>query len=660
MAKKTIEDVLRELMGYAKKEENKPPLKVDVPMPATPPAQINSPAYYKIKEDIDKYYDFQLLKKFHKDYLIPFVSQHKTAFTSNAYLLSVYEDAKSITKTNLAGLVAYLYSDETIFKLFLSWLPTDLQKSIEAIISRGTISPEELKVEFDFDIISPLGNSYHYDTKSEIKEIGKMFFALSSSAKSYAYYGYGQKASGSKYYCKNSHALYYPTEMLRILRSYYPAPVITPIPTPPANTPTFQGEENLASLFAYALTYLDQGKMELTKTGIISVAQINKMFKFLRTPEIFPAHPDKSWAVLRTTIWAEWLALYALEGYFSKTLDKQVMLLSFKDLNKRLWKDYVAGIYDTMPLMDHLKGSRINTHARYMGQLSDFMKKLPADEWFDAKTLWDNAVYNQNFAIPVDMSYLNQLKAETEGYSHIVVSTQNSKMLLELPLFYANMFVMAAMGWVELAFHTKPPKNTWAVESGLLKEYVSYFEILSAIRITPLGAYVMGKNNDYEAQAVAEENVVLDENSLYISYNGENPSLRSVIEQTARIIGKNLYKVDYESVLGDCANHKQVQSKINVFQKLLSANPPKIWKDFFSQLNQKSYEMKSENNQYLIFSLPQNQELINTIAREPNLKKYILKAEGYMILIRRKDIAIVKKQLKSYGFLIDFLGTEVI
>jgi hypothetical protein len=663
MAKKTIQEILRELtgIGFDVKKGTQAQTATAKKQEVAQPVYKNTPAYNTVREAIERNYDVLSLKRFQKDYLIPFVDQHISALTTNPYLLTNYKETKSVVKATLVNLKAYLYADEAVFKLFLNWLPVEIRQSIEAVIWRGGISPEEMKAEFNFDVITPLQkkNYYYYEPKGEIKEIGTTFFVLNTLSRQEIGYYYGNAPQPSnKYYCKFSHQLTYPSAMLAVLRTYLPTPTLATTQIP-ENTPIFQGEDNISSLFNYAITYMEQGKLELTKAGNISAAQITKFQKFLNLPEIFPAHTDKLLANMRTKIWAEWLGNYILDGYGNRAdLDKNILQYSFQDLSRKLWKDFPKFCY-TMSFMTHLKGNGQSMTLRYHEAVCKIVQKLPLNSWIDIKTLFENETFAQSLPMPIDPTYLNYLKAEN-GEQHIVVGTPNSKILLEKPVFYAAMASMAGMGWLDLTFQEGliPPKSIWAIENGLATDYISYFEVLSAIRITPLGAYTMGMTNTYTLQEIEEELPQLDENSLYIFYNGKNASLRAIIQQTARLVGKDLYKVDYESVLGDCANYKQVQSKINIFKKLLSANPPKVWKDFFQQLNQKSYEFKVQNDEYFVFSLPQNTELINTIAREPNLKKYILKAEGYMILIRKKDLNNVKKQLKSYGFLVDFLGIE--
>jgi hypothetical protein len=64
--------------------------------------------------------------------------------------------------------------------------------------------------------------------------------------------------------------------------------------------------------------------------------------------------------------------------------------------------------------------------------------------------------------------------------------------------------------------------------------------------------------------------------------------------------------------------------------------------------------MPSRNEQFQVFKLPDNKELIRLIATDDFLKKNCIKAEMFHILIARENVSKVKSYLKKYGFLIDF------
>jgi len=660
--KKNIEDILREMFGFVgDKKEIPKPTPTPTPVSFAKP-DVKNPTYKKIKNALEGMYDFQVLKRFQKKYLIPFVTKSIALFNDSAHgiLIDNYT-SKSPTKDVLCQTIAYLYAEKDIFIAFLNTLPKQFQKAFYIIIERGLITDGEFLKECAYDVILPVDiskqygyYSYDVDPKKEVDDEVAVLFQHSYVSKSMAVHN---RQKSDVYVPFYSHSFSYSSDLLTVLRGYFPRPEsieIKPV-TLPEKTTIFQGEDNLFAILNYAITYMEQGKLELTKTGKASTAQITKMQKFLSIPEFFPAFIDKDVATLRTDIFANWLGMFILKDLPNAIVDKNILQLSFLDMIKKMWDSYQKMMYHTNQLLWHINGtnSKYNLNVKYQTALAGFLNNLIEGEWIDVENLW--ALSNYDFVLPdpISMQDLQHMYINST-MGRINLGTSNNATMVKKPIFYANMFVFASIGLVDLAYDL-PPDNAWAIQNALPTKYLTPYSGLKAVRLSALGAFLLGKTKEYVVQEVADENVQLDETTLYIFYNGKNQALRSVIQETARTAGTNLYKVDYESVLGDCSNYKQVQSKINIFQKLLSNNPPKIWKDFFENLQQKSYELKDENNMFRVFRLPQNPELINLIAREASLKKYILKAESFMVLIRRQDVVHVKKQLKNYGFLVDFL-----
>jgi hypothetical protein len=131
-----------------------------------------------------------------------------------------------------------------------------------------------------------------------------------------------------------------------------------------------------------------------------------------------------------------------------------------------------------------------------------------------------------------------------------------------------------------------------------------------------------------------------------------------MIESISRTAGNHLFKVDFETVLGRCNTYQEIEAQIHTFERLLSDNPPQIWKDFFASLQEKSYTIANQNEEYFIYVLPDNKELVNLFAKDKYLKQHVIRAEYYHILIRKKSLSAVKKYLKKSGFLIEFNSQE--
>ena len=224
-------------------------------------------------------------------------------------------------------------------------------------------------------------------------------------------------------------------------------------------------------------------------------------------------------------------------------------------------------------------------------------------------------------------------------------------MIIE-PLIRGALFLFASFGLLDLAYN----ELRHPAAARFAQTYLSVFDGLKYVRLTTLGAYVCGLSPTFQVSEATNAQVLLDENNLFISYRGDNRSLQSALEKIGRRAGsnENLYKVDYETLLGDCSTEKEIASKIDLFKQLLSNNPPRLWKDFFMTLQKRSYQLPSLESDYKVFKLPEDRELIRMFASDEFLKKHIIKAEMYYVLIPKGSVAKVKTYLKKFGFLIDF------
>jgi hypothetical protein len=322
---------------------------------------------------------------------------------------------------------------------------------------------------------------------------------------------------------------------------------------------------------------------------------------------------------------------------------------------KQGFKLYQEGYLSSLATLFHLKGSqRANDTKQVNRALFALLRELPQGQWVKAESLLQYAIYRDLPLDPVPRwEAANYLYFESEGKygkDRNYITLPNSRALLTEPLLRGSFFLFATFGLVDIAYG--PPENVTALAYG--KPYISVFDGLQAVRLTPLGAYICGLSQHYEPPVTQDENVVLDDQHLFITYTGENRSLLSILEKVGRKSGDHLYKVDYESLLGDCFSHQEIKAKINIFKQLLSANPPPVWQAFFASLQEKSFVIPALNEGYQIFRLPDHKELIQLIATDDFLKKYCIKAEMFHVLIANAHVPKVKNYLKKYGFLIDF------
>jgi hypothetical protein len=122
-----------------------------------------------------------------------------------------------------------------------------------------------------------------------------------------------------------------------------------------------------------------------------------------------------------------------------------------------------------------------------------------------------------------------------------------------------------------------------------------------------------------------------------------------VLGQLADKISENCYKVTFGSFLKSCDTRDDIEGKVSLFRKQVSAKPPRIWEDFLNGILDKIDPLIPEPD-LSVFKLKEHPELIELMARDEVLQKYILKAEGYHVLISARNLYKVKKRLEAFGY----------
>ena len=114
-----------------------------------------------------------------------------------------------------------------------------------------------------------------------------------------------------------------------------------------------------------------------------------------------------------------------------------------------------------------------------------------------------------------------------------------------------------------------------------------------------------------------------------------------------------MYKVTPESFLKDCNSKKDIENKIALFKDYICDAPPTNWKSFFKQMLERCNPMLKPKKKYLLLQLPaENKELQRIVLSDPKIRKYILKAEDYHILVEQDNYKKFCDILLKYGYLL--------
>lgn len=214
------------------------------------------------------------------------------------------------------------------------------------------------------------------------------------------------------------------------------------------------------------------------------------------------------------------------------------------------------------------------------------------------------------------------------------------------PFIKGFLFMMAVFGIAEIAYDKEPAPDASC-----------YYDTLKYVRLTPLGEYTLSMTTEYEKPKTQKEPdkffEVYEDNLMVRMLKEDNP-YASVLSNIGKSISKKLYKVSYDSFLNGCTCKKDITNRIRLFKEYICPEPPANWLQFFKDLEKRCNPMTEvKEDKYTLLQIPaDDKELQRVILTDPEIRKYTLKAEGFILLVRTFYKDKVMKALQKHGYLV--------
>ncbi|MCB0852001.1 MAG: hypothetical protein KDD63_07270, partial [Bacteroidetes bacterium] len=318
-------------------------------------------------------------------------------------------------------------------------------------------------------------------------------------------------------------------------------------------------------------------------------------------------------------------------------------------------KEFTEDFHLPVHLLDYIKNvGRLDTY--YYNNCGETYKKIvrtmPLGIWIDYHSM-EKSLKAQGFkSSPLPSSnydlFLEVPDTESKysfGKSIRIFPNWDEK-LIQWPALKAAMFLMASWGLIDLIYEEP--------DLSIISETAdSPYDGIKAVKLNDLGAYVLGLTQTYESQIKAPFTLELAEDSLSILLtDGDLDRAAMAIASFAKPLGNKRFYTDSELFLGDCKTPIDLDHKINIFKSIFSQELPSKWDEFFNDISQKVNPIEEESD-FAVFRVDHNnQALLQLIARDTELKRLCLKAEGFLILIAKKDINKFRKRLQTFGYLL--------
>ena len=592
-----------------------------------------------------------LLKLYTAEDIILFYEQFMDGAAKNPDIREILGDSwiinrprKKMVKRDRVDVLLEVFDTEELFSPFYA-MQSELCKAVlEILVWYGQQDLETLEKRVGKRIATKKqGKRVHWEPFDLTPGLELLMLEYSP------YSIYGRKSSRKK-----DVTAYLPNVLREALRQVMPKPTaynLIPLKQRGIAEFTHTSEPLVLSEFVRMVDFIKQGHLTLKKNGAPTVKGLRDLVQVANLQEFYPAGTGTELERLKVELLTSFLLGVGLDKADSSAIPHKLLQSLFKNWIKD--PDYLL----VEQLLDHL---RINNRSYYFSEyrnvkkeLHKIFKKLPVDKWVSLKNIQEYCQVREVNLLEREMRALEyRMQQETsygirDSWEYVEQSTLYP--VVYLPMLQAFFFLTAALGMVEIAYDK--PANKLIQRPN--RDYLSPFDGLRSVRLTGLGAYIIGKKKTYSPAVQVEEKVVfiLDNERLVLTMEGNDPIAALTLEKMLKPVGTGRFIMTFESLFKGCRNKREVQAKIAQFKKTVCKKPPRIWQEFFSQALARINPLTPEPK-LKVLKVGENEELLNLLASDPDISQLISKVEGLRIAVYSTDLTKLNSLLRRHGYLI--------
>jgi|GEM_PF-1670393 len=403
----------------------------------------------------------------------------------------------------------------------------------------------------------------------------------------------------------------------------------------PDDAMLYNAEKTIFQELPLIAAYYLQGGIKYSQKGVPLLASIKKMGKTLKL-EKFPFEGNSE---LRSTL---------ISGLFSDNFNSKDVATSIITTLKQLLNHNITKKPFAPFLLSSIKGiNRIDPfdfNLKPTAEIFKMIKDFPTDIWISAKNI---KTFTETHFFDLEIithHYVIDLIVNTgiDNNESLQISRKNILETVYYPNLMGHFYLLAALGLMEIAID---PKQT-------LK--YSYYDNFLACRLTDLGAHIFGLKEDYKPTEVVEKTaIIFDETSLTIHVEGNAALAEAMVSNYTIKSSERRFQFSNEKFLKDCRTSADLMKKINTFKISIHQKLPALWENHFDELIVRSTAIQDKDD-FITFKLQEDdKDLLRYIAQDPELKKIVIKAENFHILIPKDKIKLFYSKMRSFGYLIN-------
>ncbi|MEM6646158.1 MAG: hypothetical protein AAF730_07890, partial [Bacteroidota bacterium] len=536
---------------------------------------------------------------FNKNDILPFFKAHAAPVLRHYGHRFQAVSKSTPRKDELVEAFSAVLFEERLFRAVLDRLPEWAQQAIRQVIHYGPHSVRQLSAQVGEPVMEVVPGRYQASARLRT-EVGMLMQDADSYSRSYPRQLWQTP-------------LYLPDAVRAHLKAILPPPLLLPeVVVPPPEHRLYTGSPEA---LGRALLFMNQGHMAYTQAGKPRRANVRALHKTCAIDEFFPDTKGPL-SFLATEHVIDALRGTSLPDDLGYTpADLVAQLLNIEYVAKRAYALAQAHLPHLGNVEHYYVRSAEHTARRH---LLGLLTALRTDTWLAIEDLVRYVRYEGLDVVPFTAKEVmnmvsNKVSVKSEPmpdalrdkrsyyyYYGDTISRDAYVALAHRPLLRNVMARLAVLGVTEVAYTA--PQNDVATVSG--KPYLTVFDGVSHVRLTPLGAYLVGHTDTLEEAAVerASSTVTLDPHYLILTIDGDDPLKNMVAEQMGDCLSPGRYRIDYAPFLRDCRRRVDVEDKIERFKRHLARDVPERWATFFEEVVRKVQPLKPQAA-YLVFQL---------------------------------------------------------
>lgn len=411
---------------------------------------------------------------------------------------------------------------------------------------------------------------------------------------------------------------------------------------------TYNGESIVFAKLAVLASLYESGTLG-KGFAKLTAATVKKTQKALMMPDFFDTFPDKKQPPISTGLMANFYLFYRA-GRGKKKLPAEPEAL-IKDIIAECLEPNAYTLPVCLPYIKGIKRQMIDAYN--LDYITDnvlrIIKEFHKNGWLPIDSLIMNIRTNEDLADDtfqiINLYDIDSMELRNGFAGDCYIHPGNIVRQLSEPFVKSLMFLLATFGIVDIAYREPEEGDT------------SYYDGLQYVRLTELGKYVLGISKTYTPQLTDNDEPAfeLDSERLLIKLLRKDSPFVPLLSDYAESVSPSLYRVSYESFLKGCTNAASVKRKTKMFRQYICGKLPNVWKEFFKRMENRTNSFLPVDSTFITMRLsPDDRELQRLVLTEPSIRKYVTKAENYILLVKENEMKQFANALRKFGYLLEF------